>query len=73
MDLRTQLEAKGYDVNTKDLAIHWICTLEWHNRVKSFAGATEATAVQVAARYVAELEQNYLRQQAQMRCEGCGD
>ncbi len=70
---REQLEAKGYSVNTKNLAVHWLCTLEWYGRVASLFGATEAEAIKRAAQYVAELEQNYELQQQRIRCEGCGE
>jgi len=73
MDELELLEAKGYEVNTKNLAIHWMCSLEWHGRMESFYGATEADAVRLAARYVTELEKNFQRQQSRMGCEGCGD
>ena len=73
MDQQSQLESKGYEVNTKNLAIHWMCTLEWHGRVESFYGVTKVEAIRLAARYVAELETNYLQQQSRMTCDGCGD
>lgn len=73
MNERNQLEAKGYSVNTKDLAVHWLCTLEWHGRVESLFGATETEAIKRAALYVGELERNYELQQQRIRCEGCGE
>ena len=73
MNVRRQLEAKGYSVNTRDLAVHWLCTLEWHGRIESLFGATEAEAIKRAALYVEELERNYELQQQRIRCEGCGE
>lgn len=70
---RQSLEAKGYTVGTRYLAVHWMCSLEWHGRVKSFFGATENEAIAQAARYVGDLEENYRQQQQRLRCEGCGE
>ena len=73
MNEREQLEAKGYRVGTRDLAIEWLCTLEIDNHVDSFFGATEAEAVHHASRHVAQIEQGYEQQQRRLRCEGCGE
>ncbi len=70
---RDELEEKGYTVSTKNVAISWMCTLEWHNRVATFFGATEAESLKQAGRYVADMERKYLLQQQRLRCEGSGD
>ena len=73
MDERKYLEARGYCVGTKYLAVHWMCSLEWHNQMKSFYGATESEAITLALRYVKQLEESYKQQQDRQRCEGCGE
>ena len=70
---RKLLESKGYDVRTKNVAISWQCTLEWHNQIETFFGVTELEAIRKAVMYVAALERNYEQQQQLLRCEGCGE
>ena len=73
MDLRKLLREKGYDVQTKNRGIGWQCTLEWHNRIQTFTGPTEAESIKLAATFVAQLEESFQIQQARLRCESCGD
>lgn len=73
MNERELLESKGYDVQVKNLAICWVCTLEWNNQIKAFPGVTEAEAIHRAAQFVAGLEDGYMMQLERLRCEGCGD
>ena len=71
MDNRQRLEAKGYAVGTRNLAIHWLCSLEWRGTVETFFGVTEKEAIAVAARFVEELEADYAQQQKRLLCEEC--
>jgi hypothetical protein len=73
MDDKQRLEAKGYAVGTRDLAMQWLCNLEWHGNVKSFFGSTEKQAISDAARYVESLEASYAQQQCRGLCKECGE
>ncbi len=71
MHVRDLLASKGYNVETRNLDMHWLCVLEWHNQIRNFSGASEDEAVQRAARYVAEMEAGFEEQRLRMLCEGC--
>lgn len=73
MDARKFLSDKGYDPQTADRGMGWICTIEVNMRVQTFNGVTEKVALERAVEYVELLENRYAEQQLRLRCEGCGE
>ena len=73
MDVRQILADKGYDPQTADQGMGWICTIEVNRRIQTFRGTTEQAAVTRAAEYVAVLEERYEEQMGRLRCDGCGE
>ena len=52
MNLRKSLADKGYDPQTDDKSMGWICTIEVNRRVQQFHGVTEEDALSRAGVYV---------------------
>lgn len=73
MDARKYLSDKGYDPQTADRGMGWICTIEVNMRVQTFNGVSEDVALRNAVKYVELLEKRYHEQQMRLRCEGCGE
>lgn len=73
MDARKYLSDKGYDPQTKNAGMGWMCTLEVNMRVQTFHGVNEKVAMERAVEYVVRLEECFAEQQMRLRCEGCGE
>ncbi len=69
---RQILQDQGYDVNTRDLGLSWLCVLERHGQIQNFYGVTEQEALRLATRYVDQLGRDYARQRQRLVCDGCG-
>lgn len=51
------LQQRGYDPQTKNLTMGWICTIEINMRVKQFHGQSERDVLRRAFEYVEGLEE----------------